>query len=250
LKKQTKQKWSTHILYMLFLIALIAFASIALIQSHSSRQKKPRPDIETPPYSETELKRFWDENMGSTLRSLIGGSYRIAEIQQRYNDSISRVDRKYGRIGFNMSTTYIQASKNIFAGCDMMSDGTPSLILVMPAIADAYKRLAQSGDTRWSERFENLVIVAVLHELDHIAYEDVLKNHSQTIDFEELIDHERRAWARTCEYTMGPLLEKYGLAMSPSDMVYYTKWVDAGRDVDSPLWVGFIRSAYGVVKNR
>lgn len=211
----------------------------------SSQKKKFDPEKFDPsPYTDTAMRQFWKDHMDHFVNKLIEHTYAIPEINERFEKLVKEVNRRYGRLTIARITTYFPESHSILGGAGLSKDGSAELSLIMPAIMDAYYRMQASGHTHLEKLFEHMVIIGIMHELDHIAHEKILGTRSNPPPLSVLLDKETKAWALTCEYTIRPLVERHGVPLTPSDFNYYNTWLRADRNVESSVWKEFIRNTY------
>ncbi len=249
LKARKKRSDRHHLLPWVILAVILAIVcSVApLIKSGGEKIAETRhPD--SSPYSDEELKQFWENHAYPIMSSLINHTYHIPEINDRYLKENILINKRYGTLKVHMSQTYITNSHEIMAASQIKSN-TAIMILVIPKMLIVYRGLESSRDPVWRERFENVFVISVMHELDHLTYEKIPAKNEK-IPLDKLVELEKQAWALTCEYTLAPLVEKYNSPLESSDQIYYTNWIYTGRSVDSPAWEKFIRDAYKVTRHQ
>ena len=240
------------------ILAAILVAVIVLISIENDRKKnmvaKPSNTAVLPPipqaplpdhlYSIDELKAFWNKNLKApVVDDLMGPSgYHIPEIRGRYITLKKIVEDKYGPLFVNCSPTYADNSKEIAAGCDILN-GKPTIIFFMSKMVDIYKELQATAGPDWYSKFQLTAVIMVIHELEHMAEDDMSKKEAD-ISLDELILCEKKAWDRTCRYTIDVLVQKYRLPIDHSNEKYYRAWLATGRSENSPGWENFIREGY------
>ena len=248
MKKNFRKKIKARV--QMLLVLLLAFAVLLTLdwivnhQVNTEHRQSQSTDPSRSFYPDFEQKKFWSEHLEPIFQALIGHKYHIPEIQKRYDDSMAIIDNLYGRLNINISSNYIAQSHNILAGSGFATNGIPELTIVVPAIMDVYASLRSSEHPGWKEAFEYCNVLNVMHELDHIAYEEKHTMQTHLLPLDQLVEHERGAWARTCEYSIAPLVEKYQVLLTASEMQYYKLWVNTGRNPNNPEWIIAIRNFY------
>lgn len=251
--------WAVHIFVVLVALSV---AVLALISIESGPKKNaaakpsntgillPKLQITLPDliFSVEAQKIFWDENLKTpVVEDLMGpNGYHIPEIRERYMALKETVERKYGPLFVNCSPNYAHNSKEIAAGCDML-DGKPTIIFFIRAQMDIYATLRATAGPNWHDKFQLSAVITVIHELEHLAADDMSKTEESTT-LDDLVINEKRAWDRTCRYTIDVLVQKYQTSLDPSHEDYYRAWLATGRSENSPEWETFIREGYRKTK--
>lgn len=232
------------LLVIAFAVTLATLAYLGVTSSDSHQQagfsiQHPTPEVET-------QKAFWAAHLDQVIRVELMASpstYRIKEIRERYATLAQEIETRYGRImGLCPITNYNEKSHDILAGCSM-TYGLPRVELVIPLFMEKFETYQMSGNSDWEERFELLAVLSVMHEMEHIALGQVEEGNPE-ISFEKLVENEKAAWANTCQFSIGPLVEIYQAPISSSDMLYYNDWIACGKNPDSQAWDKAIRGAY------
>lgn len=219
-----------------FAIALLAVPTVAVSQF------APLVSEETV-REHGEVTAFFSENMEQVFKKLFDESseYPTTLIQSRYRVLSARVEAKYGvRSQFWVTTEYAEASPAI-TNAKASNNGTPVVATFVPAHMDLYEDMESRGVTPLRETFENNLVIGLIHELEHMAYDPI--NTSGSPSSEELNRREIRTWAYTCEYTI-QLFVDAELPISRSKMAFYDRWVAYGRRLTSVEWTNFITEAY------
>jgi hypothetical protein len=196
-------------------------------------------ESEAPP--EEVQKQFWATNGETLVKDLVVGKYQIPELSERYMELARAVDQRWGGYGVNFCSVYLAESREAPAFCKL-DVKPPKLVLVIPKLMDIAQELEREGGN-WRSRFELTIVVGMIHEMEHIATDD----YDPTDPLELLVFNEKRAWDRTCRFTLAPLVEKYHLPLPAGFGAYYQEWLKANRDESNPNWDHFIRSHYAPV---
>ena len=104
---------------------------------------------------------------------------------------------------------------------------------------DFYEKQRMLGRTE--QEFEIFATFSFMHELEHFAYTEV---GGSMVSLETTTVAEKVAWAHTCEYTIRPMVEKYGFRLLSSESLYYNSWIWVARNVNDHRWEQFIREQY------
>ena len=178
------------------------------------------------------------------MDGLMAGKYPLKKIQDRYNLQTQALGKKYPKgLAIHLVTTYNPEGPDILAGCWITND-QPQIDIVIPKLLDIYYEKRAEGDGQWSQRMQNVLIVSILHEQDHLAFGSVIGSREHPSSLDELVDSESKAWALTCEQTLRPMIEEYQVPLTQSDHFYYDHWIQSGRMETSPAWRKFIRDLY------
>ena len=224
-----------------FVIMCIAIAAVV----NSICYKKLEP-ISKSVRSLTELKSFWD----AELQPIIGDKIVVAkspypEINARFDQINSMIVKESGKaLSIDMSTNYNWADVRVEASSGIVESNTTRVIeLYMPAIADTFDLLKNSGKEKWHEAFVSHVYVLFMHEMEH---QTAMHERPTAIDIRE----ESRAWIDTCRYTIAPLAETYHLALLNGDGNFYQAWKLANGNPTNTHWLSAINSRYSEFDRR
>ncbi len=244
--------------FWLRLMSAVSLVGILLVVSLNVRQKdhvaeQPASHVATPSqpvqrrYTEEELKRFWNDQCKVVEEFVLHGQFRVPELSERYHTLHALVvERYHSSFRANWVMDYDPASVDTITGCSV-KDGAPQIEVMLAKAADLSIEYRARGDRQWKERLENSLVVGILHELDHLTCEGATPPAQQP-PFDVRVEAERRAWAQTCEHTLRVLIERYNAPLGTSEELYYLKWVNAGRNLDSPQWIEAMREAYGSLR--
>lgn len=188
---------------------------------------------------------FWDQHLDKTVNELFAGTYFIPEIRDRVSVIWKNLQKKYGNIDVDRSTTYIPASTDVMVGASF-ENGKPHLTMVIPKLMDVAEELYAISPQAFPEKFKVEIGVAILHEMEHLEEGDIGGGYNpKKADF---LAAEQRTWANTCKYGIEPIVEKYPqLSVPPDNLVWYRGWVAAGKDANDPRWIDFVNRLYGPV---
>lgn len=187
-----------------------------------------------------EVKQFWGNQLHVIKELTESQQYPIPEIREYYLKAQQDILNRYGKeVYMQVTVNYAPISRDVIGGSSALGDG-PKLGIFTPALRDIWENSKNSTDPKWKEKFDNLSLVALMHELDHLASGYVLTPTNADTSLEGRVLREKKAWALTCENTMEPLVRN-GKQLEHSDQIRYDAWIKAGRDVNSPLWEEFIR---------
>ncbi|OHB19097.1 MAG: hypothetical protein A2666_04260 [Parcubacteria group bacterium RIFCSPHIGHO2_01_FULL_47_10b] len=192
--------------------------------------------------TQQEVQEFC-ANQLHVLKELIENhEYPIPEIKERYVKLLEDIRKRYQKaVSIQVTVNYNPIGKEVIAASTVTKEDGPKLGIFTPALKDIWERYSrESDDPNWKEKFENLTIVSVLHELDHLSSGYVITPTNQDTSLEGRVLREKHAWALTCQNTM-EILIKNGKRLDPSHQLRYDAWIKAGRDVNSPVWEEFIR---------
>lgn len=199
------------------------------------------PSVSYEKYSQEEMYHFWDLHIKKICDQLLEGKYLVAEINERYKILQRKIVGKYGKsININVVLTSHGQSPHLSLASFDMQNLAPRINIFIPAVRNIYYNLFRVQDNpSMEEQFEIMVIVAIMHELDHIAIGHV--NH-QNLSRGEIIGCESDAWAETCEHTISVFV-KHKYLIDPSSKRYYEAWVYCGRERDI-CWHSYIEESY------
>lgn len=229
-------------------LSVLVFAVLAVLGGLISFTKCTNTQKVQTTYSEAELKAFWAAHIEPVLiGELVAGKCQIPEVRERYAMLCAETKNRYKAFfEIKMITNYDERSHEISFGCSTLNDGAV-LEIIMPKQIDIWRELQCSNRADWREQFRNYLIISFMHEMEHIVGDPT--DQPGKNDRHNLIAKEKRAWARTIEYTIVPMVEKYHLPISPSDQVYYDWWVATGRSENSPTWEALITHFYGPLRD-
>lgn len=231
------------------IIAILFFIFVVVILLLPSPQH-PLKDSRTPaPTNSAESSRsledmqgFMDTHLATILmETLPKRQFRFPEIQERYDLLAQKIQQQYGK-GYVLNPVgkYHPSSKLVSMAAGI-ENRNPTITLSMPSVMDMWEAWRTLGLRE--DSIEVLVVVDLLHELDHLAGGG-LPDGGTSYPFEKWIENETRTWGETCEYTLRPLIEMYKEPLSPREQTYYQMWVRSKRNADSPVWKNFIRGQY------
>ncbi len=207
----------------------------------------PAAEVHLEEISKVEFTEFWEKHLTEIRMLLEKGQCKYPEINERYNKLVQETKERYGKeLGIIIAINYNPLSKDVMAG-SIVEESGPKLGFFVPALRDIYERKKKDPYPGWEEEFQNMTLVAGLHELDHLASGYVMNPKDQDASFEGRIRREKQAWARTCEYTIDPMIKK-GVKIEESDMLRYEAWIKSGRNVDSPIWDKAMRDIHQMIK--
>lgn len=230
-----------------FAIAASLFCGLFLLVASSTCLAGMYPlQPQSVPYSETEQKSFYAVHMQSVLEEgLFKGRLSILEINTRYALLKGLIQKRYGKpLKINLCLGYDSASRNILQS-SLVQEGVPVLNIVVPAEMDTYTYYKDRGIQNLEASFQSLLIIGIMHELDHLAYG---LSGSRGMSADELDHMEVVAWSYTCDETIRIFVEK-GLPVDPSDLSYYQVWVRGGQNMMSREWVEFIQKHYAPTRH-
>jgi hypothetical protein len=244
-EKQLQKK--TRSLLIFTIVAIILVAVVATLINKMSQDEKALPtQVTASSYSLTEMQNFWSDNFSQTVDSLFTGKYPLPKVQQRFNEVTKHIRERYGytNIIIHLNDGYEPENALILAGSSLTDGDKPTLEITVPSLIDIYKREQRKGDPDANERVRYVLVLSIMHELDHLAFDTMKGTREHPPSLDQLVDSERKIWALTCEYSIRPMIEDYHITLTTSEYVYYNKWVEIGRNADSPAWVAFIRNLY------
>lgn len=182
------------------------------------------------PYTVEEMKAFYDVH----VRTLNVAAF--PEVQEHYHALVLEIRQRYqSEIKLSLVTNYARVGQDVNGGSFRNTNGVPTIEVYIPAIMDLFKFQKSRGAS--DEDFKSLVVVNVMHELEHLAGGWIPQTGFEKEPYEKRMNDEKQAWAKTCEHTLVPLVEKKrGGQILLDTYPYYTWWIAAGRDVNSPKW--------------
>ncbi|MEK7552321.1 MAG: hypothetical protein AAB534_02805 [Patescibacteria group bacterium] len=199
-------------------------------------------------YSPTYQLDFWEKNVKPIVSGIVAGKCDIQEVQERYDLLVKEVVRKYSTYKINLVTTYHPKSRFIYFASSNR-EGKATIDIFLPTQLDVWDEVYSSGESNWREQFRCYVIVAFLHEMEHLAGDPPYPGEEKD-NRNSLVACESMAWARTVEHTVAPMVEKHQLPVSKSDRNYYDYWrIGCERDANHPAWESFIRDIYGHLRD-
>lgn len=224
-------------LMLYFFLAMLIFnlAKIANL-SHGQDNAKGRT------YTERELDDFWESRIKKVVwDELLKNKCQFPEIKERYEYLSRKIRERYGELTLNLSAVR-PVQTNAVAGT-VFSNGVPYIVLFMTRFIDLYEGdLKRIYGEKRREALESLAIGAVMHEAEHLVGD--LPRHSGMRPEEKVVADEIHSWAMTCEYTIGPLVDKHHRAVALSDLYFYREWVRCERNELDPRWQALIRGHY------
>jgi len=191
---------------------------------------------------EKRSRAFYAEHMQKLIEDeIMPGNWQIPEVNSRIKELHRLIeDRFEKKLDFRLNPFYHPLAKDILAGATIFN-GQPIIELYVPCWKDEYEMF--QADERIDAKlwFETTAVGALVHEMDHLAYEGHLD--MQDISEEKLIECEKKAHAKTCEYLLTHLV-KHRMPLEKVDKDNYEVWIMSGRDVNSPVWEARIRHLY------
>lgn len=196
-----------------------------------------QPSDATP--SVDDQRVFWDDHLHQHIvGELMAGQHAVSEVNARFLELRRVVESATGnQLHLDLVTNYDPKIRAVRAGASI-KDSVPIISLIIPSIMNEFREFEQSGRVGWLDEFRLSVVVSIMHEMEHLASYSYAEP-----DHEHLVSEEVSAWHATCEYTLAPLVERYGLEIGQSASVYYQIWLQADRG-KSPEWEASIREIY------
>ena len=230
-----------------FLYAVLALLFLASCGKEKQEVVSTPTSYDASIPTEAEQEAFWTEHVKPiVIDELAASQYHIPEIRDRYA-FLSTITNAHHRLQICAVFAFHPKSRDIIAGNRMSSDAA-ILEVYVPKLMKLWDGLRLAGETRWREQFELTVVVSVMHELDHLV--DPQTGLYDDGSLETLVAKEKSAWAKTCEFTIAPLVEIYHLPLSPIIRFYYEGWVNTGRDEESKAWHEFIRKSHAPLREK
>lgn len=251
-KKKTEQQSGLWILW-LALPALIILASLPGLvgqgqppiqqQINVLQGKTPQVKLATKTpkkYTPEEVHIFWKSHLEKVYEALGTRRYKLEEINSLNRKLVLLIEERYGKkLQFSICENLNLNGELILAG-SQVKNGIPMAEIVVPAFMGVREEIFSNFPPVIAEQmFEEVCVVSLMHELDHLAYGFVVTDPVQKADFHL----EAMAWAKTSENTIRIFMEK-SLPVSPAEKLIYANWVRCGRDANSPGWHKFIAEAY------
>jgi hypothetical protein len=230
----------------LVLATIVAVSAVVLLGWYVFGNKVPgKPKRTSSDYSLSEMQCTWSNHFQQVFdQELSLNKYPIPEIQSRYNMALQLINQRYGpTLAISMVTTYCGASRDVLCG-NCFTNGHPTVEIMIPKLLDICKAEQSKDFHGWQDRMRFVLVVGIMHELDHLAFGTMEKEGDKPAPLDQLVDEEANVWALTCENTLTPLIEKYKVQLTGDEYIYYTEWLKARRDKNSQSWRDFIRWAY------
>ena len=167
--------------------------------------------------------------------------YPVKEVQDRF-DLIEKTIRL--RFKANIKFLWLikhAGSDSVIAGA-IPTRGCPTIAFCIPKMMEMYEG-EKVNATDVEQSFSSLIVVSLMHELDHLESELMIDGEPKPVPFEERIASEIIAWDKTCRYTIGPL-SQHEVSLAKDDKFIYEVWVRSGKNATNSVWTGFIRSQY------
>ncbi len=193
---------------------------------------------------EDDAYLFWNTHLEKTFSDLFKGKCNFPLIAEKYSElNKMTVDRHHKEIERHIFPLDDKRSPDIMATGGVIK-GVPTVTLMIPAMKRMYDRTVSSHGAEGEELFQKTILICFLHELDHLAYNFVWEGD---VDKEVILQCEKSTWAKTCENTIAPLVEKYHVRLGDTEMLWYQLWIDCGRDPNNPKWDAVLRAAHSPV---
>lgn len=195
-----------------------------------------------------EIRDFWTREIEPTMKCLFDGKCQFPEIQQRYFFLKKVISATYANplhISLHDEEPPDKTSEALCLpfGC-RMNNCRPEVGIFVPIVRTIWRDARKVKYDGFRSRVQADLLIGFIHELDHIAL-DMMPN-SPTLG--QMIDCERVVWGSTCEYAIKPLVEIHRVEMCQSDLLYYSAWVQSGRNVNSESWKNFITGLYKTIR--
>lgn len=225
-------------------MALRVLASAALwgttlvypVSAQSQEVHLPLPFEESVGFYETHMRHVVEDQFDR-------GGHPLREVNERVNTLRGRVAQKFGKVlHLQFMHVYAEPGPRVYE-MSLIQDNLPFLYVVVPAHRNRYLHYASMQTADATARFENALTVGIVHELDHLALDATNPLPVTYSEKEKFIWGEIMAWAETCEHTIRVFVEK-GMPVSEDERYIYDAWVRAGRSVESPEWMKFIRDSH------
>jgi len=190
-------------------------------------------------HSPEEAKVFWENTMKDVIADKMRVElYELPEISERFKALVHKVKERYGKdLAVEASAVPLEVSPEVRSASYV--DPRPTVVLFIPAAMDMYSDLKASGFPDWKKRFDTAIVIAFIHELDHLA--NGWTGHAGQTQ-SELVEIEGKAWAETCAHTISAL-KSHGYALEKSDARYYADWEACGK-TEGACWTDATRRAY------
>ena len=162
--------------------------------------------MENKPYApDPQMKKFFEQELAPSILRLIGLSYPLVKIQERYNALMAEISTRYKQATLPISLsdkapTDAHPNGFLLMGCSC-ENGRPSMTLFVRELRHLFFEMKIFKDANFRQVFETNVIIGYLHELDHLALGAI----GNPQDPSENARTECLVWAYTCELTMRPL---------------------------------------------
>ncbi len=183
----------------------------------------------------------------SIVESLNQGSYWLADVQQSYRNSFNESRARYGsHLNITVFTEFHPHDQNAKFGC-YVDNKAPNLVIFLPAVELRFKEIQANRLFNFEAVFETMIAVDFIHEMDHLALGIVPEKGQVKPKVEVMFCGEQTVWARTCEKTICPFVEKYGMELHPGHQAIYSAWVNGGRSASSAEWTNYIAVTYAKI---
>ncbi|MBU3934991.1 hypothetical protein KKC00_03455 [Patescibacteria group bacterium] len=192
-----------------------------------------------------ELILFWQSEVFPFINSLSSLSFngrKLHEIIRRYNELTSAIQSRYKQGIFvnAVEKNPLASGRHFVFGCTV-ERGRPEIFILVPELQKLFLKIKGSFPREYKQYFIISLVIAYIHELDHLASGNV----GNATNIAEQIEGEIIVWADTCEKTISLFAEVYGIAIYPGDLLMYSRWIDSGRNVNSEQWRFHIATMYG-----
>lgn len=239
---------------------LPAFAALT-----ASKDTTRRKDLM--PYEDAEINGFRKQYLRVLDETLFKERHSMPMINDRFKALKTAINKKYGQYPtmdytnayYFVAKTGITSEKIVKYGVpkdiiivpgvsagNTVEKGVPRVYIIVPAYLDfiASAKKAKVSALLIQEVVGNSLVIDVMHELDHLAYDSPFTSKTTPEEFNRA---EARAWAETCQNT----IRHFVRAKSPipdDHLAIYTKWNVTGS-IMRREWQDFISEKYAK-KNR
>ncbi len=243
--------------------ALAIFSAAIFSAGCGERTNGPSEQITLPPAEPTspnrsmretgqmtpeQVQNFWLSHLVDEYNLIQTGEYPTHGVQRLYTRASEQIREKYGTDPqVTVYASYNPLSRLVIAGTSVNRENVPSIGFSTPTIVDIYNQLVLDGDPYAHEKIQNTVLIAIMHERDHLSSGYVLSPDNTDTGFEARIYREKHTWAITCQNTI-EILVRNNEPIEESDMLRYRAWIQAGRNVDSPIWDEAIRNIHNPIR--
>lgn len=228
LVKKKNKKLSKLTVAIFFIVALVLGYFYEKFVSDPSEKSSQEHQI----FVNTHLRNLLIEDLPS-------GSYKISQIQKRYNILWRKIIHNYGDVnplGFIVEDAEHPLSP-FSTVTSRFQDGDPAVVVFLSPLMNLFETERDAGATE--EDSERSFLIDYIHQLDHLALGHLPKK-GETPTQKKVTRNEITAWAQTCEFAIRPILEIRGLRVAPRHSAFYKAWVASGRNLESPKWRAFI----------
>ena len=214
-------------------LMLIALLSIFVIGC--DKQVPTKIETSSKEWTKSQMDKFWQKFNPMLSKTLYVGKWRYQELGDHMTEIATLCKEKYGAFPVVVANYNRMAKSRQVAATSMLVSGKPQVVLFLPKILELESLYREGNIPEWENQLNDTVVVIILHEIEHLAYGYLAEEHT----FESTVNAESKTWAITCEKVLDPLVQ-HDSYLTGTATDTYKKWVECGRNANSPIWTNWI----------